>query len=153
MRRGSGELGELRDGYIAWMAPLPARKGEQARVASIHGRVRTLARVGIDCHCWLQDVAITNGYAAYGINNDDEEPGGVDLYRLRIGRRGGCQEVLADPPHMLIPAFGQAQYAVDGNNIFYPDDPPRRQAFGTRGIFQVDPARVRWKRDCSLGRW
>jgi hypothetical protein len=110
-------------------------------------------RIGIDCHCQLEPPTISHGHVVYGINNGDETPGGVDLYRLRLRKRGACQEAFANPTRMAIPAFMTVEYTIDGNEIFYADTPPWGRAFGSRGIFQIDPARVHWRRDCSLTRW
>lgn len=153
IRRGSGRLGDFRDGFAAWMAHWSAGNGNQIRVAARHGRIRTLARIGIDCRCGLEHPTITHGHLVYGINNDGESPGGVDVYRVRLRDRGACQEAFANPTRMAIPVLFSVEYTVDGNAIFYADSPPSGRAFGTRGIFQVDPARVHWRRDCSLTRW
>ena len=153
VRRGSGRLGDFRDGFAAWMAYWPEGHGEQIRFAGLHGRIRTMARISIDCHCWLEHPTITHGHLIYGVNNDDEDPGGIDLYRLRLRDRGACQETFASPTRMGIPVFDDhIDYTVDGNDIFYADNPPWGRAFGSRGIFAVEPARVRWRRDCSLPR-
>ena len=153
VRRGSGRLGEFRDGFATWMAHWTQGNGDQIRVAALHGRVRTLMRISADCHCGLEPPTISHGHVVYGINNDDETPGGVDLYRLRLRKHGACQEAFAKPTRMAIPAFITVEYTIDGNDIFYADNPPWGRAFGSRGIFQIDPARVRWRRDCSLTRW
>lgn len=84
-----------------------------------------------------------------GSNNGGEGTGGIDLLRQRLDRRGACQQVFSDAPRMAIPQPTGADYAVEGDNVFYTD--PSDIGHGpSRGIFQIDPSREKWKTDCSL---
>ena len=157
-RRASGELGDLREGFLTWLAPWaagsgPGGLGKQIRVARLGGRARTIDRVGIDALRWFELPTISDHAVVYGLNNGDEEPGGIDVIRLRL-TRGACTEAFTDEPRMAVPDIdNQVTFAMDRNRIYYNDLPRIDRPSGEQGIFQIDPARVRWHRDCSIARW
>lgn len=143
VRRGSGMLGDMRNGYIAWA-------DDSVRAASLSGKRRTVMTSGPDSHVSLEHPTITGRSVVYGVNNLGEGTGGIDLFRLRLDRRRACQQVFSDPPRMAVPQpTGNADYAVDGDSVFY-TDPDGVGHGASRGIFQVDPGRERWKTDCRL---
>jgi hypothetical protein len=145
--RLQGTLGDLRNGWLAWLAYWPAGDGKQIRVARVPGhRVRTLERVDIDCHCWLEPPRIEGRHVVYGINNDDEYPVGANLRRTRLDRRPSCRQSFVDntaysaiPPIIGWNVVPEVRYAVSGNRVFY---------IGDQNIFQVARERLRWKPKC-----
>ena len=144
VQQGHGILGDLRDGLITWISRLPEGFGREIHAARLGERDHTLAESDADCNCGFEDPRITRHTVIYGY---DTAQGTVTLNRLRP-RAGACQEEFADADGMAIPTPYEdgADFAIDGAKVFYVD----QRGYG---VFQADPGRVRWKRDCIWPRW
>lgn len=138
-RRGSGRLGDLRDGFVTWVAPSPAGRGEQLRVARVRGPARTVARIR---DTTFVEPRINGRRLIYGVDTAGRAPGGIELHRLALGVRRSCFDVFTDTPWMAIPSWtAPAPFAVDGSRIYYADAPPPGSF--SRGIFLIT-TRGRW---------